>query len=329
VKIGIAGLGFMGVTHLNAFSKLPGVAIGAMCSRDQKVLSGDFSSVGGNFERPEIHYDFSGTAKYTQIGEMLHDPALDAVDLCLPTDMHADMTIAALSAGKHVLCEKPMALSVADCERMLDASKKHGKVLMIGQVLRFWPEYLYLQEFVRSGEFGALRSATFVRHSGAPDWSRWLLDDGRSGGAILDMLIHDIDQIVALLGSPDRVVAKSMGGPDTVAASFLYPNGPEVRLQGGWFPAGSPFSMSFQARTDRALLEFGPEGLFLSDQRGERKKIELAKDDAFESETGYFVDCCNKGVEPARCLPSDSAKAVEIALLLKQSRAQGGEQIKC
>ncbi len=317
----------MGITHLNAYFDLPGVDLAAISSHNPRALSGDFSRIGGNLERPKVQHDLSNVKKYSRIADFLADPELDAIDVCLPTDLHADLAVAALTAGKHVVCEKPMALTPVDCDRMIAAAEANNRVLMIAQVLRFWPEYLYLQNFAASGEYGPIRSATFVRRSGIPDWSGWLPDALRSGGALLDMLIHDIDQILLLFGPPDRVVAKSMGGPDTVAASFLYANGPEVRLQGGWFEAGTPFSMSFQVRADRASLELTSTGLFLSDQAGQRNKIELPQEDPFRSEIAYFTQCCKENTPPTRCLPRDSAKAVEIALLLAQSRAEGGAHL--
>ena len=317
----------MGVTHMNAYFDLPHVELAAICSHNARALSGDFSQIGGNFDHPSVQHDLSAIRKYSRVDDLLADPDVDAIDICLPTEFHANVACAALSSGKHVFCEKPMALTAADCERMIQASEAHNRVLMIGQVLRFWPEYIYLQKFASSGEYGPVRSATFVRRCGIPDWSGWLPDETRSGGAIFDLLIHDVDQILLLFGVPDRVVAKRMGGPDTVAASLLYANGPEVRLQGGWFASGSPFSMSFQIRADHALLELTSDGLYLSDRTGRRNKIQLPEENPFRSEIGYFVECCGNHASPIRCLPRDSAKAVEIALLLAQSRAKGGAQL--
>src|SRR5947209_6384754 len=128
------------------------------------------------------------------------------------------------------------------------------------QLIRFWPEYEELRKFVQSSEYGPTRSATFVRRSGLPDWSGWLTDQSRSGGAVLDLLLHDVDQVLLLFGMPQRVAAKSISGPDTVMATLIYPGGPEVRIQGGWFAPGTPFSMSFQIRAYRAELEWMPEG---------------------------------------------------------------------
>jgi predicted dehydrogenase len=324
----MVGLGFMGATHLAAFSKIPDVRVAAACTNSAKALAGDLSDIGGNLKQANGVYDFSAVRKYTDWRELVMDKELDAVDICLPTDLHAAVAIAAMAAGKHVLCEKPMALTMADCERMIAAAEEHKRVLMVAQVLRFWPEYLYLQDFGRRKEYGAIRSATFVRQCGLPDWSHWLPVEERSGGATMDLLIHDIDQALLLCGMPQKVAAKKLGDGDALTATLLYGGGPEVRIQGGWFAPGVPFSMSFQARAERAELELRPDGLMLSDAAGQRTKVD-ADGDGYEAEVGYFVDCCRKGTQPERCLPRESAQAVKVALLLKQSREMGGEQVKC
>ncbi len=319
----------MGSTHLDAFSKMEGVEIAAIWTHNLQALSTGFQHTGGNLNRETRVHDLSAVRKYSDPRELVNDSELDAIDICLPTDLHASVGIAALGAGKHVFCEKPLALTPADCDLMIAEAKKHDRVLMAGQVLRFWPEYLYLESFVKSREYGAIISATFVRRCGLPDWSRWLPDENRSGGAVLDLLIHDIDQALWIFGTPDRVAAKSIGPVDTVMASLIYAGGPQVRIQGGWFAAGSVLSMTFQVRAERAELELTPQGLYLSNQAGERKQIEVSGGDAYETELAYFVECCRMSRQSERCMPEDSGRAVKLAFLLKQSRAQGGEQLKC
>ncbi len=319
----------MGAVHLSAYTKIPDAEIVAVCAGESKSLPGDLSQTGGNIARAPVTFDFSAVRQYPHWKTLIADGEIDAVDICLPTDLHADVAIAALARGKHVFCEKPMALTGADCERMMAAAAQHGRLLMIGQVLRFWPEYEQLKKFVEEGEYGPIRSATFIRRSGLPDWSRWLTDERRSGGAVLDLMLHDIDQALLLFGLPQRVAAKSISGPDTVMATLIYEGGPEVRIQGGWFAPGVPFSMSFQARAHRAELEWTPEGLWLSDHTGQRRKLEVSGADAYQSELAYFLHCCHNEEQPRQCLPFESAQAVKLALLLKQSRANGGEQLKC
>ncbi len=320
-------MGFMGATHLAAFHQLPDVEVSAICATKERVLSGDLTQVGGNLNLPKAQYDFSAVRKYRDWRELVNDPALDAVDICLPTDLHVSVTLAALAAGKHVLCEKPMALDSEGCDRMTAAAEQHGRILMIGQVLRFWPEYLALEQFVKQ-QAHHMTAVRFVRSAGLPDWSQWLVDERRSGGAVLDLLVHDIDQAVWLFGMPGRVAAKSLGPVDTISAVLTYEQGLHVQIEGGWLAAGQPFSMGFEARSNHALLELTSEGLFRDDETG-RHKVQSEKDDAYQAEVGYFVDCCRTGDSPERCMPRDSAKAIKLAALLKDSRERGGIPIEC
>lgn len=329
MNIGIIGLGFMGVTHIAGYAKIPGVRVTAVCTENPAVLAGDLSKIGGNIEFDASLVDISDAKKYARWQDLIADADVDAVDICLPTDLHPEVTVAALNAGKHVLCEKPMALTEDGCERMIGAAQKNKRTLMIGQVLRFWPEYMALQEFSASKKYGALRSATFVRQCGLPDWSKWLPVESRSGGAPFDLLIHDIDQALLLCGMPERVSAKKLGDGDGIMATLIYPGGPEVRVQGGWFAPGTPLKMTFQATAERGQMEFLSTGLFVSDTTGKRTQLEPSGPDGYQAEVAYFVECCRTNAEPLRCTPQASAQAVKVALRMKESRSRDGEQIKC
>lgn len=314
----------MGAAHVSAIVANPEAELAAVVTTNAKARTGDLSETGGNLDLGTRKFDFSRVSKYDHWRDLVADPNVEAVTVCLPTDLHAEVSCAALAAGKHVLCEKPMALSAPECDRMLAAAAQAQRVLMIAQVLRFWPDYLCLAEFLNDRTYGRVRQATFVRMCGEPAWSKWLPDQQRSGGAVLDLLVHDIDQILLLFGMPDRVTAKQLGSGDALMASFLYPGGPEVRLQGGWFAPETPFSMSFQVRCDAAAIELTADGLKVNGQ-----VLELEKKNAYAEEVDYFLACCRNGTQPLKCMPADSAKAVKVALALKESRAKDGEQIKC
>ena len=328
MNVGIIGLGFMGATHATALTQLPH-RLAAVCASDETKLGGDLSSVGGNLGTTFRQLDFSAVNKYRDWKDLVADAAVDVVDICLPTEFHAPVALAALKEGKHVFCEKPMALTDAECQSMIEAAREEGHQLMIGQVLRFFPSYKALKRLVTSNQAGRVRSATFVRRCGIPQWSKWLTDEARSGGALLDLLVHDIDQVLWQFGMPDGVAAKSMGKPDTVMATLLYPNGPEVRIQGGWFAPEMPFSMSYQVRFDRAEIEMTLDGVTVSDEHGKKTKLELPEEDPYREQLTYFLDCCKEGTAPDLCCPEESARAVAVALLLKQSRAEGGKFLKC
>ncbi len=318
----------MGATHINALQKISSVKVAGVCATTARALSGDLSEVGGNLDLPPARFDFTTVKKYTAWRELVTDPTLDAIDICLPTDLHASVAISALNAGKHVLCEKPMALTEADCHQMLEAAEKHGRVLMIGHVLRFWPEYETLRAIVANQEYGPIRHARFTRSAGLPAWSRWLPVEERSGGAVVDLLIHDIDQVLSLWGVPEQVTARSLGPVDTMAATLSYGPDLQVEISGGWLPAGEPFSMSFELRSAESRVELARDGLFVTTAE-ERVQLPTPVHSAYEEQIAYFVDCCRSSTKPGRCPPEQSAQALAVALLLKESRRREGQTVKC
>lgn len=140
MNIGIVGLGHMGVTHLQAYTEIPSARVSAVASSDPQKRNGDFSSIVSNLDLVINSVDFSSITTYGRPLDLFTDPTVDAVDLCVPTYLHAPLSIAALQAGKHVIVEKPMALSEDECNAMTQAAKSTGNTLMVAQVLRFWPE---------------------------------------------------------------------------------------------------------------------------------------------------------------------------------------------
>jgi predicted dehydrogenase len=319
VKLGIIGLGFMGTTHLKAALARPEIEVAAVCSRDEKKLSGNFSEVRGNNADPGGQVDLSAVTKYHEISDLLADPSLDAVDISLPTGMHESVTLAALAAGKHVLVEKPMALDGASADRMLDAAKRAGRVLMSAQVIRFWPEYAALRETLCSGRLGALRGATFRRRCAAPSWGVW------EGGGAFDLLIHDFDYVLHLLGKPEAISAAGYcndpAGIDILHTLLFYPDGAEVLITGGWHNRGEyPFSMEFTATFDGDTIEFSTaSGAGLHPH---------PPGHAYAAELAYFARCC--AGEPNRlCPPEESVAAIKLIRLALEARHRKGERITC
>src|SRR5579884_511301 len=156
VRIGLAGVGFMGLIHFLAARRVEGAAVTAIHSRDPKKLAGDWRGIRGNFGPPGEQMDLGPVHRHARYGDLLADPDVDLVDVCTPTGQHEAMTIAALEAGKHVLVEKPIALETAAADRMVAAAKQASKLLMVGQVLPFFPEFAFLADAVKSGRYGEL-----------------------------------------------------------------------------------------------------------------------------------------------------------------------------
>jgi predicted dehydrogenase len=300
-QIGLLGLGFMGRRHIEAYRSLPGVEVVTRTSARFAHL-----------QDPDALYE-----------AMIGDPELDALDICLPTALHAPLTIAAMDAGKHVLCEKPMALTVEACGRMLEAGKRNnGVVLMVAHVLRFWPAYRVLHEAVVGKTYGATRSARFARRSGLPSWGPWLLRPEESGGAPLDLLVHDYDQALWLFGAPESVTARTVGSPNVIEASLRYPGGLEVAVAGGWYTDNVPFAMEFDLLASEGELRYANDHLQLRRPPAAPTEIALSQEDPYATQLAYFIDCCRNGHAPAECPPESSAKAVELAISIS-ALAQG------
>jgi predicted dehydrogenase len=336
MKIAVLGLGFMGSTHARAWLQIPGAELAAVAGRDPHRLSGDFTGIQGNLGGPGEKLDFSAVAKYTSAEDALLDPAVEAVDICLPTHLHGRIALLALAAGKHVLVEKPMALDGPAADRMIAAAQRHGRVLMAAQVVRFVPPYRAAADILRSGRLGPVRAAIFRRRCAAPAWGAWLTDPAQSGGGVFDLLIHDIDFCLHVFGAPDAVTASGYEdlphGVDWILAQFWYPSVGAVAISGGWHhPAAYPFAMEFTIIADRGTLEFDSAGAPLAEYGadGRQRALDVPDADGYRAELEYFLNCATRGEQPLECPPEDSAAAVRLAHIMLESRQRNGEKIAC
>jgi predicted dehydrogenase len=329
LNIAVVGLGFMGVTHLKGWRTVPGVRLHAVVDADERRLTGDLSSVVGNFANTGEKFDFSDVRGYKTLAEALADPAIEAVDICLPTDQHAPAATAALRAGKHVLTEKPISLDVPSAEALIREAEQNNRILMAAHVLRFFPAYEKLAESLRDA--GPLRSGLFRRRCAAPAWSPWLTDPSRSGGGIMDLLIHDADFCISLWGIPEAVRARGhrdlLRGIDVIHADLIYPTLGPVIVTGGWHhPSAYPFSMEFTVTADAATLDWSSatNEFRLCRENGEGETLPLEERDAFASELAYFAGCVAQKIQPERCPPQQSALAVALIHRMVESREKNG-----
>jgi predicted dehydrogenase len=335
MKIGVIGLGFMGRTHLQALRNIPQAEVAVVASDDPVALSGDLTGAAGNLGTSGERFDFSGMRRYRDWAEAVRDPGIEAVDLCLPTHLHAPAALAALEAGKHVLVEKPMALDGEQADRMVEAARRAGRVLMTAHVLRFFPAYLPLAELGRSGRLGPLRMGVFRRRCAAPTWGAWLPDPAKSGGGVFDLLIHDVDFCLHLFGKPQAVSAighEDLGkGIDLITAECFYDGG-SVVITGGWHhPNAYPFSMEYTISFDGGTVDYSSEGrppkLYRLD--GTAEELPLASQDGYQAEIEYFLECAAAGRWPERCPPEESAAGVKLMRLMAEARKRPGERVEC
>src|SRR5262249_49107437 len=160
--------------------------VNAIFTRDPRKLQGDWTAVKGNFGDAGGVQDLTGVRKYDQLDQLLRDPEIDLLDICLPTYLHNEVTIAALKAGKHVMVEKPTPLRAGDRDEMVETARGTGRALMVGQVLRFVPEFAHIKQVMESGQYGELAAIHLKRVISKPTWSRddWFADTSKTGGAV-------------------------------------------------------------------------------------------------------------------------------------------------
>jgi predicted dehydrogenase len=213
MRAAIIGVGFMGWIHYLAYQRSGLAELVGFCSRDGAKRTGDWRGIHGNFGPPGEMIDVSNLSVYATLDEMLADPNIDLVDVCLPPHLHGDAVQKSLDAGKWVLCEKPLALTSKEAYSL--AKKGHGK-LLVAQILPFFPEYRLLQDAVEKGRFGKLLGGRFKRVIGPPSWIPDFYDPARVGGPLVDLHVHDAHLMRMLFGMPKSVHSASRlhGGPD-------------------------------------------------------------------------------------------------------------------
>ncbi len=216
IHVGIAGVGFMGWIHWLAYRASRGIRVAAIATRDPKRRAGDWRGIQGNFGPPGEQVDLSGVRACERLEELLRDPSIDLVDLCLPPHLHAEATLQALAAGKHVFVEKPMALTTEDCDRMVEAARKAGKQLLVGHVLPFFPEYAEARRLIEEGRHGKVLGGSFKRVISDPAWLKDFYDPGKIGGPLVDLHVHDAHLIRLLFGMPTSVTSQGRMRGDVV-----------------------------------------------------------------------------------------------------------------
>lgn len=260
VRIGIIGVGFMGYTHFEGARDLTNAKVTAIATRDPGKLAGDWTSIQGNFGPPGGHVDVSQLKRYSDYHELLADPDIDLVDICLPTDQHFNVVMDSLKAGKPTLVEKPISVERHQAEQMVKAAEVAGVSLLVAHVLPFFPEFRFAAEAIRDGRFGKLKAAHFKRVICQPDWSSGMSDFRKLGGWGIDLHIHDNHFISHAFGRPDGVFSRGLlqdGFVNHVHTSYLYKDGPAVScVSGGIAAKGLQFAHGYELYFDNATVLF-------------------------------------------------------------------------
>jgi predicted dehydrogenase len=325
IRVGIVGIGFMGWIHWLAYQKMRGVEVAAISTRDKRRLAGDWRGIQGNFGPPGEQIDLANVAAYADVDDLLADKRIDLVDIALPTYLHADVAIRALRAGKHVLCEKPMALRLSDCKRMVAAANKSKRLLFIAHVLPFFPEYQWALKAINGGKHGAVLGGAFRRVIADPLWAKNFWSPEHIGGPMLDLHIHDAHFIRLLFGMPEAVTTNGRarnGLPAFWHTQFRFADrGLAVEATSGTIDQQArPFTHGFEIHLERATLAFdfaviGGDARYLCepvllDNKGRVQRPKLPGGDpvdAFVDELGEVVRSVRQS-RPSKILGAELAQ---------------------
>lgn len=305
VRAAVIGLGWPGMQHLKGYIADVRAEVVAVCDLD----AAHAQQVAAEYKIPNV---------YTNHLEMLENRDIDAVSVCLPNFLHAPMTIDALNAGKHVLCEKPPAGSAAEAQAMADAAARNGKTLMYALVQRFGGNTQLLKQRIDAGELGDVYfgKAGYVRRRGIPIGKEgWFVDKARAGGgALIDIGVHALDCVWWLMGSPKP--AEIMGAayshfghlvPDNVTydvddatfAQIHFQNGATIVLETTW-ALNLPGDNYIKVAGTKAGASLSPFTLYTEENGKEvDKPLDApAINNSFDEEVKHFVECLVAGKVP-------------------------------
>lgn len=326
LKVAILGFGFIGRAHGEAYARLPNVKLVAVGGCRQERVRG--------WKSPYVIQFYAGP------DALLESADADIVDICLPTFMHEEFVTKAAEKGMHVICEKPLALTVEAVDRMLAAVRKAGVTFMVAQVLRFFAHYTKCRELVRDGSLGNIFFASASRLAEPPRWADWFRDPDKSGGALFDLQVHDLDYLMNLFGVPDSVFAVGLqsdsGSWDHVASSLSYPASKvtieaSYRMAPGWLftsalrlmgTAGS-VEYGFRVQGNVDVVEQAQHSLILYSKGGTATRFEIDDPDPYLRELKYFVDVVERGEQPDAVRPADARSVIAVLQATKQSLETG------
>lgn len=318
IKMLLAGAGLMGRTHLEAVGGLDTVEYVGVVDVNDKAAKG--------------FADEFGLKAFEDLAEAIGELRPDAVDVCVPTPYHLGLVRTCASAHVHVLCEKPIALTLEDADEIRRLQADENIRVMIAQVIRFWPEYQQARKIIREKEYGEVCSIDCRRLSSPPDWNTWMLKRESSGGAVLDMLIHDMDFTLQMLGKPQAVRASGRdqdGAFNSVHCQLEYPSGIPVRLEASvMMPPSYPFRMYFSIELEQAVLEMDfwrskDRRLMVYPQGGEAFCPEPDEHDAYAAEIDHFARQVMTGEPFDLAALDESILALNMCLVAEQSFRTG------
>lgn len=330
IKVALFGAGFVAKSHAAAYDSLPNA-----------VLVAVFDADAG---RAKLMAAEHGAREYVDAETLLAKEEVDMVDICLPTFLHEKFALLAILKGKHVLCEKPFALTMEAADTMIRKAKEAGVKLMVAQVIRFWPEYLEIGKRIACGNLGNIRMVYANRLAQHPNWGTWFDDPEKSGGGLFDLHLHDIDILRHWFGPVKTAYAvgdrTDAGCWDHVVSSLVFESGVKAVAEGAFrMSDGYPFTMTMRIVGTGGSIEFTYSAGFNLEKEGKASaKLVLYENgkpaeivgveagDGYLNEIKYFIGCIEKGEEPLTVTAKESREVLGIILALRKSMETGEVQ---
>jgi predicted dehydrogenase len=318
MKVGIVGVGFMGTTHAAGWAATPATITGFTSETRQET---DKLAKRHNAK------------VYPSLEEML--PDIDVVDICSPTHLHHEMVLKAAAAGKHIVCEKPLARTTGQAQEMVAACRKAGVQLLVAHVVRFFPEYALAHSAVAEGQIGKPGVIRLHRGSYRPKKpaGNWFLDEAKSGGILMDLMIHDYDYARWVAGEVETVSARRVTeqhpeAPVDYGLVILgHRSGALSHISGAWAYPPPTFRTHLEIAGDRGLIEFdsdctAPIQNFILQSGSDAPDVGLPSSPVSESpyttQIKEFYAALTEG-QTTRVHASDGLVAVQIAEAALQS----------
>jgi predicted dehydrogenase len=327
LRIGIVGAGNMGKTHANGWSKTPSKIVGIHSAHPSSAQT--------------LADQYQSTV-YTTLDDLISD--VDVVDICAPTHLHHKMVLKVAAAKKHIVCEKPLALTVPEAKELVTVCEQAGVKLLVAHVLRFFPEYANAKAVVERGDIGNVAVVRLTRCSYQPKTAvdNWFLDSEKSGGMMLDLMIHDFDYARWIAGEVVSVFARSVRARDPHApedygiAILRHVNGAISNIEGAWAYPAPMFRTALEIAGDAGLIEHpaqesAPVSIHLKQMdSGQTPDVGVPGSPLFEdpytTQIKHFYDILiGKNLQPC-IIPQDGLAAVQIAQAAIES-ARTGRQV--
>ena len=323
-KIAVIGFGFMGMTHTLNILKNKNLDLMAIVDTNMARIDKNLNAQIGNFATGSIKVkDLRNVHKYSSLDDCLYSEDLDAVHICVHTDLHYEIAKKALMYEKHVLLEKPFCLDIKQAEELITLAQQKKRILMVGHVVRFMPPYQKLKQWIESKEFGKLKFLSLSRFSGLPGWGQWKDKKiiSSSGGALFDLVIHDIDYASHVVGVPHEI--KSIYRPgmlskhDYISAMWNYKDkNIQVKIEGGnTFHTNFPFQAGFMAQFDKASIlytTFNADIIKIADDNSIKEVPAGDPGSGYSNEIDYFTQCLINNIQPSECMPASSLLSIKL-----------------